>query len=123
VGDLYITTSTVAPATRLGFGTWVAFGAGRVLVSLDVGDPDFDTVRETRGAKTHTLTVNEIPSHNHQTLRERSATTGGATTQIARTGDTSSTVDTNVFTENTGGGLAHNNLQPSIVVYIWERTA
>jgi microcystin-dependent protein len=49
----------------LGFGTWAAFGAGRVLVGLDAGDVDFDTVEETGGAKTHTLTVDEMPSHTH----------------------------------------------------------
>ena len=104
-------------------GTWVALGAGRVLVGIDAGQAEFDTVKETGGSKTHTLTEAEMPAHVHQTLRERSATTGGATTLIARTSDTTSTVDTAVNTESKGGGGAHNNLQPYIVVYRWERTA
>ena len=136
VGAVFISVVSTNPNTLLGYGTWAAFATGRVLVGIDAGQTEFDVVEETGGAKTHTLTEAEMPSHthtqnahNHQTLRERSATTGGATTQIARTGDTSSTVDTNIFTENatptnqnTGGGGAHNNLQPYIVVYIWERT-
>lgn len=123
VGSVFIAVVSTNPGTLLGYGTWSAFAAGRVLVGLDSGQTEFDTVEETGGAKTHTLQTTEVPAHNHQTLRERSATTGGATTLIARTSDTSSTVDTNVFTENTGGGQAHNNLQPYIVVYMWKRTA
>lgn len=137
VGSVFIAVVATNPGTLLGYGTWSAFAAGRVLVGIDAGQTEFDTVEETGGAKTHTLTTAEMPSHthvqnahNHQILRERSATTGAATTLIARTSDTSSTVDTNVFTENatptnqdTGGGGAHNNLQPYIVVYMWKRTA
>jgi len=121
----YILTSAVNtnPATFLGYGTWANVGAGRVLVGLDSGDVDFDTAGETGGAKTVTLTTAQLPAHNHQILRERSATTGAATTQIARTADTSSTVDTNVFTENAGSGSAHPNVQPYLVVYFWQRTA
>lgn len=137
VGSVFIAVVSTNPATLLGYGTWSAFGAGRVMVGIDAGDIDFANAEQTGGAKTHTLTEAEIPSHTHvqnqhrhQTLRERSATTGGATTQIARTGDTSSTVDTNVFTEyatptnqNTGGGGAHNNMPPYICVFLWKRTS
>lgn len=38
---------------------------GKVMVSLDPADLAFDVVGETGGAKTHTLTANEIPSHVH----------------------------------------------------------
>lgn len=52
VGSVYVSTSATNPASTLGFGTWTAFGAGRVLVGLDAGDADFDTVEETGGSKT-----------------------------------------------------------------------
>jgi hypothetical protein len=52
VGSIFIGVSSTNPATLLGGGTWVSFGAGRVLVGLDAGDPSFDTVKETGGAKT-----------------------------------------------------------------------
>src|SRR3990167_3473909 len=55
VGALYISTLSTNPNTLLGFGTWAAFGAGKVLVSLDSADADFDTVEETGGAKTTTI--------------------------------------------------------------------
>lgn len=53
VGSVYINASDATnPGTLLGFGTWEAFGAGRVMVGLDSEDGDFDTAEETGGAKT-----------------------------------------------------------------------
>ena len=74
VGSVYINAaSSTNPATLLGFGTWTSIGAGRVLVGLDSGDTDFDTVGETGGSKdainvshTHTFTTSASGSHTHQ---------------------------------------------------------
>lgn len=122
VGSVYI-NATVAtnPATLLGFGTWVAFGAGRVMVGIDSTDTDFDAAEETGGAKTHTLTVNELPAHNHNNAAGISPAPNANDVDI--TGGNGRTIDDNVTTDNTGGGQAHNNLQPYIVVYMWKRTA
>ena len=74
VGAIFTTTTVYADSAAvvaaIGGTTWVAFGAGKVLVGLDSGDSDFDTVNETGGSKTpttgsHTLTTSEIPSHSH----------------------------------------------------------
>jgi hypothetical protein len=54
VGSVFITTSAEEPFDLFGFGTWQAFGAGRVLVGLDSSDTDFDTIEEIGGAKTAT---------------------------------------------------------------------
>ena len=61
VGSIYM-NATVAtnPATLLGFGTWVAFGAGKVPVGLNAADSDFNTVEGTGGSKDSI-----IPTHNH----------------------------------------------------------
>ena len=53
VGSVFIAVVATNPATLLGYGTWAAIAAGRVLVGLDAADPDFDLVQETGGAKTH----------------------------------------------------------------------
>tara|TARA_B100000085_G_C18527487_1_gene506457 strand:- start:541 stop:1413 length:873 start_codon:yes stop_codon:yes gene_type:complete len=118
VGSVYINASvSTNPATLLGFGTWVAFGAGRVMVGLDSTDTDFDSAEETGGAKTHTLTVNQIPAHTH-TLDTSDQPAGTGSLEVAG----GSPVGTKL-TQSTGGGQAHNNLQPYIVVYMWKRTA
>jgi microcystin-dependent protein len=137
VGSVFIAVVSTNPGTLLGYGTWSAFAAGRVLVGLDAGQTEFDVVEETGGAKTHVLSSAEMPAHTHvQNAHQhnishvRSATTGGASTNIAQTIDTSSTLGTATLTDNatpvnqnTGGDGAHNNLQPYIVVYMWKRTA
>ena len=117
VGSIYINaTNSTNPATLLGFGTWVAFGAGKVIVGLDSTDTDFDTAEETGGAKTHTLTTSEIPSHTH--ALDASDNPGG-TGAIEVAGGAPTSTQT---TQATGGGGAHNNLQPYIVAYMWKRT-
>ena len=75
VGSIYINaTNPTNPGTLLGFGTWVAFGAGRVMVGFDSGDALFDTAEETGGSKdaivvshTHSLssTTSSAGSHLH----------------------------------------------------------
>jgi hypothetical protein len=120
VGSIYI-NATVAtnPATLLGFGTWTAFGAGKVMVGLDSTDTDFDTAEETGGAKTHTLTVAEMPEHKHTVSYGSSL---GVLGVLAAADDTLGT-NSSAFINNTGGSDAHNNLQPYIVVYMFKRTA
>lgn len=121
VGSVYINAAVETnPGTLLGFGTWVDIGGGRVLVGQDASDTDFDTLLETGGAKTHTLTVNEMPSHTHtSSTLGRDGTLGGYLDQATNNSESSAS---NIL-DNTGGGAAHNNLQPYIVVKIWRRTA
>lgn len=133
VGSLYVSTLATNPATLLGFGTWTAFGAGRVMVGFDSGQTEFDTVEETGGSKTHTLTEAEMPSHTHiqnsHVHLQRGAGAGGAVTTATYAVNNvteSNQVNTAAATatnQNTGGGGAHNNLQPYIVVRMWKRTA
>jgi hypothetical protein len=120
VGSLFLATVATNPATLLGFGTWAAFGAGRVLVGLDAGQSEFDTVLETGGAKTHTLTTAEIPAHTHTQSLPTSQT--GSQVSGTRDASTTGTGADALATGSAGGGGAHNNLPPYVVVYMWHRT-
>ena len=117
VNSIYISVSSTNPASLFG-GTWVSFGAGRVLVGLDSGDSDFNQSQETGGAKTHTLTVAQMPSHTHSFTAMQD--TGNS---VNRSGGGDLGFPTSRTTSSTGGNQAHNNLQPYIVVYMWKRTA
>ena len=121
VGSIYINAGVATnPGTLLGFGTWTAFGTGRTIVGVDSSDTDFDTVRETGGAKTHTLTIAELPSHTHQTtLRGNGEDEDTNFPSASDNSDPSRTMTSGA----TGGGGAHNNLQPYITAYMWRRTA
>lgn len=121
VGSIYmsVTMSTAAQVEAAFGGTWVAWGAGRVPVGVNTSDTSFDTVEETGGEKTHTLTIQEIPSHNHDI-----AATNGAVGYIETVslGNSASATHT-AWTKYKGGGNAHNNLQPYITCYMYKRTA
>ena len=119
IGSIFISTVSTNPGTLLGRGTWTAFGTGRTLVGIDSGDTDFDTVEETGGATTHTLTVDEMPAHTHEYTRFSPQSPYTQTNSLV---DASGSYQTNT-TESTGGGDAHNNMPPYIVTYMWKRTA
>lgn len=123
VGELFITTNEYATAAQVavrhGYGTWVRFAEGRTLVgyssTADNGE-QYRIMKNTFGANTHKLTVAEMPNHNHTLPGENtSAMTGG--------GAAGGTVTTNKPTSFAGGDQPHNNIQPSIVVAYWLRTA
>ena len=126
VGSIYINAGvSTSPATLMGFGTWSRYGEGRVLVSQSVSDTEFDTLGETGGSKTHTLSVSELPSHTHThtviTGRSFSSSIGNA--PVVQGSDNTILSTSDETTSSTGSGSAHNNLQPYIVVYMWRRTA
>ena len=133
VGSIYtsVGSSATTPTevnTLLGVGTWVAFGAGKVPVGIDATDTDFDVIKETGGTKTHTLTTSELPSHTHTFSYTQTPSSALANTQVHPiSADGGSNPDYNVIgtktTDATGSGSAHTNIQPYIVVYMWERTA
>lgn len=87
---------------------------GKVIVGYNSAETEFDALGETGGAKTHTLTIPEMPAHTHGNKGNSAATGGGymvpqqlnATTDVAFSNSTAST----------GGGGAHNNLQPYIAL-------
>ena len=125
VGSIYVNaTNSTNPGTLLGFGTWVAFGAGRVMVGLNSSDGDFDSAEETGGEKTVSLTTSQLPSHSHS-ISYTDSGDGGVNINPNFTAGIkfSSGGPITHTTGTTGSGSGHNNVQPYIVVYMWKRTA
>jgi hypothetical protein len=133
VGSIYINAGvTTNPGTLLGFGTWTAFGAGRVMVGLNGSDALFDALEETGGSKdatlvshTHTATVSD-PGHAHA-MPFSSAGTGLAagtlTAQAPGSNTSSATTGITVSNSTAGSSGSNANLQPYITVAMWKRTA
>ena len=134
VGSIYISTSSTNPSTIYG-GTWERYGQGKTLVGLNESETEFSTVNKIGGEKTHTLTVNEMPSHNHDF---RYSTDNAVTFYNAGVGKDGTYTGDNflgfsnsvslfasyvVVLSNTGSSQPHNNLQPYITVYMWKRVS
>jgi hypothetical protein len=129
-GSIYINaTSSSNPATLLGFGTWTAFGAGRVMVGLDASDALFDTAEETGGSKdavvvshTHTATVtSDAQKWEGTNAVDGQFDTGDTSEARRRVGFQDAT--TTVVNASSGVSGTNANVQPFIVVRMWKRTA
>tara|TARA_R100000234_G_scaffold45446_1_gene27137 strand:+ start:550 stop:1626 length:1077 start_codon:yes stop_codon:yes gene_type:complete len=106
VGSIYVNASvSTNPGTLLGFGTWAAFGAGKVPVGIDSSDTDFDTAEETGGAKTVTLAEANLPAHTHAAGSLATASAGAHTHTLSMEtspGDNPLGGNNNISTDNQG---------------------
>lgn len=149
IGSIYMSVNSANPGTYFTGTTWTAWGSGKVPVGVDAADANFNAVEKTGGASTHTLDTTQIPSHTHTQSAHthwvsgaanddgNMSTSGTSNTQdyglAADAGSYSSTDVMKAYgryignqtavNQNTGGGAAHNNLQPYITCYMFKRTA
>ena len=150
VGSIYTNAAvSTNPATLLGFGTWSAFGSGRVMVGLDAGNAAFDTVQETGGSAdaivvshNHSATTNTTGAHRHglnnnggvikvlgtETAKVSGITHAGNENFVTSFGGYNIMEEVgnhshSFTTDSTGSSQTNANLQPYIVVYMWRRTA
>lgn len=145
VGSVFLSIVATDPTTLLGYGTWAAFGAGRMLIGND--GASFGTDEATGGSSTHTHAAHTgVVSHTHPITDPghvhdeylNSTTTGGLTGQGARDTSTNnpSLLDYDTGSSTTGislsapvgavSELTHdspNHLPPYVVVHMWKRTA
>ena len=138
VGSIYINaTSSTNPGTLLGFGTWTAFGAGRVPVGFDSGNALFDAAEETGGSAdaitvthTHTATTTTTDTGHTHSIGTTSGTgivQGGGLNGYTTSGGTSGSntalnITATTTVANAGSSGTNANYQPFITVYMWKRT-
>ena len=151
IGSVYINaSSTTNPATLLGFGTWVEIGAGRVLVGQNTGDGSFASLGQTGGSKdavlvSHSHSVSGstswaslvgnidfntsgIPGTSVSGIVSASQTSnqssfGSGAVNGLLTIDASHSHTVSGSTDAQGSSATNGNLQPYIVVKMWQRTA
>lgn len=115
VGAIYISTVSTSPATLFG-GSWTQL-TDRFLL----GAGSTYTAGQTGGAATHTLTTNEMPRHDHWGVYRPDWYLHDETGQAS--GVSNGASNNQLFTDERGGGGAHNNMPPYLVVYMWKRIA
>lgn len=119
VGAIYISTAATSPASLFG-GTWERLKDRFLLAAGDTY-----TAGATGGEAEHTLTVNEMPQHNHDFQASYSdiATGSEVNGKILAGGDANTWLWNFARTNNSGGNAPHNNMPPYLAVYMWVRTA
>lgn len=124
VGFVLLNMSGTNPG-QIYAGTWELCSKGRAIIGVDPDNPDYNQSGLVMGEKEHTLTVQEMPSHGHASQhfavgtnsRNYRSWEGGL---AAGSSDVCfATADTN----DNGGGQPHNNIPPSMTLYIWQRVA
>jgi len=142
VGAIFLSTVSTNPSTLLGFGTWVAYGTGRMLISQDATYP----AGTTGGSATTTLITANLPSHSHSATTTSTdgghthgssigsgfisnggpeSLAGGPNLPFGRPSATASgnaSITSTTTVGNTGSGTAATTISPYIAVYMWNRT-
>lgn len=117
VGSYFETTDASFNPNNVWAGTWVLEKDGTVLASSGGDGSVFNvSLGDIVGSETHTLTINEMPSHQHS-FKARVATLQAGSNYGAYIADGSTSVNA------TGGGQPHSIVQPTKVVNRWHRTA
>jgi hypothetical protein len=103
-------------AAFYGYGTWARYGVDRVTI----GAGGEYTAGSTGGEKEHTLTVEEMPSHNHSALYG-----GGSGSQYGFSIERNSIPGQyeSYALQKTGSSQPHNNMPPYVGTYKYRRIA
>lgn len=116
VGSVYISVGETSPAVLFG-GTWEKIEGKFLLSSSSTHE-----LGSTGGEETHTLTINEIPNHDHDYAILSNQSTGSGV-KYSPQGNPDTIAFGTTQTGAVGGGQAHNNMPPYLTVNVWKRTA
>lgn len=122
IGDIYITTNKTNPSEIWPNTEWEPI-EGETLAGYKQGDENFGDLGASIGEVEHTLTIDEMPEHNHaQYVTAKASVSTGVRVDYNEDGP-SAAYEQGINTGYAGNGQPHNNIQPTRVVMIWIRTA
>lgn len=121
IGSIYMNVNSIDPNVVLG-GSWE-----RIYNKFLLGGGDDYEIGSTGGEETHTLSQEEMPSHNHWSgygffmtdwtnaeIKNRACISSDRYYEDGHSGNT---------TSYEGGGAPHNNMPPYLSICIWKRIA
>ena len=114
VGSIYLSVNSTNPGTIFG-GTWEQI-KDRFLLACG----NTYSNGSTGGEANHTLTIDEMPSHKHNT---RYGTSGSSQSYGSAFVYTGYDGNNNYMMLNSGGDQPHNNMPPYLAVYVWKRVS
>ena len=126
VGSIYISTNSQNPSEYIG-GEWESFGEGRTLVGAGTGTDENNVqkvfeIEQTGGEYEHTLTIAEMPRHQHSIYRWLQGDSNSYAGEKMLAAQSNGQVEGDEgLTYFKGGDQPHNNIQPYIVTYMWKR--
>lgn len=118
VGAIYLSVNNTNPSSLFGFGTWE-----RIEDRFLLGASSAYVAGTTGGETSHILTVDEMPSHSHTFLRHQFDRNDGDNGTDVYGANNKTLPQVNATTDAAGGGQAHNNMPPYLVVYMWKRVS
>ncbi len=121
VGSIYLSIKSKNPSEIFG-GVWEEIAKGRTLVGVDENDTDFSSAEKLGGEKKHTLTINEMPSHQHE-LSLANYGSENVSSVVWSNQNSQKFAYAYDMIKPKGGDQPHNNLQPYFTCYIFVRTA
>ena len=136
IGSVFFSADNVSPAIRFSGTTWERIAQGRFIAGVGIGNDGVNSKNITGGNNSgeynHTLTIDELPSHNHKPkMRWMSGGDDNAGWNGWMGSSFRALADANVYgddlnpptlqIENAGGGSSHNNTPPGFGLYIWRR--
>ena len=135
VGSLFLATVATNPHDLLGFGTWVAYATGQALVGIEPSGT-FSTPGQTQGVETQNLTHNHTTdvqgAHSHSGTTSNGNYNGGASNVLTQATSYTPPGHNHTFGTDVQGNHSHNVgnalavtsiIQPSVTIYVWNRTA
>lgn len=124
VGEYYETSDLNFNPNLVWWGKWNLELDGTVLVSQsNIKASTFNaTIGKVVGEEQHTLTIDEIPKHSHYISRCKPGSVSDfELVKKIRASESDSDWLSETYTGETGGGKAHNNIQPSKIINRWHR--
>jgi hypothetical protein len=131
INSILFTADNVNPGTRISNTTWVLISEGKFIAGVGTGS-DINGATHTvtegdtdaEGEYDHTLTIEEMPAHSHETIvdnKDQTDVVANNSHRVGREGNARGAIS--ITSSVVGGGQPFHNTPPAFGLYVWRRSA